>query len=265
MNKKRLILVIVVAVFVILAVISSGMQQKDGRISVPTTYDNGANGYRAFYLLLSKLGHKVTRFEEGDGDRESIPRGVLIIARPFSEYLDNKKAEKIYDWAADGGSLVIAAAGKTPFWTMLAVNSRERGKLLSSISPETDSPLSQGVKKVFVRGNWRFTLPPQESHPFNVHLKDRDGVILASTRVGKGRIFILSAPELFDNEEIQKEDNAVLMANLARQAGNDRIIIFDESIHGFFQGWQPLCVLASSTGNFVSTGSGGVSFLRGFP
>ncbi len=239
MDKKRLVFYSAVAVLVILWFVSHRSSPGVRGPGNPTTYDNGAMGYRAFYLLMEKLGHRPVRIEEKETRYSSIAGGVAIIIRPYPNYLDQDKARDLLDWVARGNSLIVADSDENIFWRSLGLRLLETEKLTERVSPARESPLSRGVGMVSVKGHWRFVLPPEQFQPFTVHLEDGEGVILASTPVGKGQVYVLSTPQLFCNGEIDRDDNVILMANLIREAGRDGVVAFDETIHGFSRDTGP--------------------------
>jgi hypothetical protein len=55
--------------------------------------------------------------------------------------------------------------------------------------------------------------------------------VLARRAIGKGELWLLSAPELFFNARLGERDNLVLLVALA---GQGRPVLFDESVHGLF-------------------------------
>jgi len=225
---------ILIAVALLFFVQSRIVRNRAGFISLPTTYDTGVNGLKAFFLLLGELGHGVDRFEETPASLEK--RGVrgLVVISPFPQYLDRQKAREIYNWAAGGRRLLVAADGDSPFWDLLSVKTHRAPGSQQRLKGETGSSLAAGVEYVQVSGSSRFRLPPAQSHPFQVHLQDSSGVICASARVGEGEVFILSAPEMFSNVNVSQESNVIFLANLCRALG-ERGISFDETIHGILK------------------------------
>jgi hypothetical protein len=55
--------------------------------------------------------------------------------------------------------------------------------------------------------------------------------VLSRRTIGKGELWLLSAPELFFNAHLAEKDNLALLVALA---GQGRPVLFDESVHGLF-------------------------------
>lgn len=75
-----------------------------------STYNTGATGTRAFYDLLSETGRKVTRWQEPPSKLSTYAQNtpsVFVIIGETRREMSEEDAQKILDWTASGGTLVL--------------------------------------------------------------------------------------------------------------------------------------------------------------
>lgn len=75
-----------------------------------STYNTGATGTRAFYDLLSETGRKVTRWQEPPSKLSTYTQNtpsVFVIIGETRREMSEEDAQKILDWTASGGTLVL--------------------------------------------------------------------------------------------------------------------------------------------------------------
>jgi hypothetical protein len=237
-NNKIIFVIIILVIFMSIAKYYSEKQKSNSgqrTRSLPTTYDTGSEGYKAVFLLFEKMGYAAGRFEKDIEMAEDIQDMSLIIVHPYFKHLDEEYAIKLYRWVRKGNNLIVIDQADSPLWKLLGVTCK-----ISGFSPQKDIQISDNtgimsnVKTLGPIGLWRFKLPDTDKS-FEIHLQDEQGVICASKTVGRGRITIFSSPFTFSNSNIDKNDNVILITNLAASAGNSRIY-FDEYLHGYGYG-----------------------------
>lgn len=237
MDKKKIVifLLAVIAVTVMVNMIGLYRRNELQKRIMPDSYGTSKSGYKAIFLLLKKLGYRVKRIGFTPDQMERRELRQLIILSPFADTLDVERTREIYDWVMKGNRILIADSQNNKFWKMLGVKIKitAASQTKEITTSGVDSAL-RGVSSVVVKGKKRFRLPPRDSHPFHVHLKDKYGVICASTRVGNGEFVILSTPEMFNNENVNKKDNVIFLTNLLQEPGMYSLG-FEESVHHHFQ------------------------------
>lgn len=75
-----------------------------------STYNTGATGTRAFYDLLSETGRRVTRWQEPPSKLSTYSQNtpsVFVIVGETRREMSEEDAQKILDWTASGGTLVL--------------------------------------------------------------------------------------------------------------------------------------------------------------
>lgn len=235
--RKIIIGIIIISLLILTAVISDLNGRRSAPwVSAPTTYDTGRAGYKALYLLLGKMGFSVGRSEIDPMLISREKNKCMFIIKPYLYFLSPARARKIYDWALDGNCLIIADDDPgNLIWEDLAVSLYPVADFKETvIKVKKDTPGLKNVKTVIINSPMRIKIPPPGSHPFTVHLEDINGPICVSTEVGKGRVFVISAPEIFNNFYIEKEDNVIFITDLITSTGNKTVYV-DESMHGFIR------------------------------
>lgn len=74
-----------------------------------STFNTGATGTRAFYDLLAETGRKVTRWQESPSKLLTVqnkPSVFVVVGRTRREFSE-EDTQKILDWTAQGGTLVL--------------------------------------------------------------------------------------------------------------------------------------------------------------
>ncbi|WP_059173234.1 DUF4350 domain-containing protein [Bacillus sp. FJAT-27445] len=64
-----------------------------------------------------------------------------------------------------------------------------------------------------------------------VLFRDQEGAVATQREVGKGKLYVLVAPELITNSEVLKEDNLAVFLKIVNDA-NPSAVLFDEYVHG---------------------------------
>ena len=92
-----------------------------------STYNTGATGTRAFYDLLSETGRNVTRWQEPPSklsDYGQNTPSVFVIIGETRRSIDEEDTNRILDWTARGGTLVLIDREPPPLLTTTTANWR---------------------------------------------------------------------------------------------------------------------------------------------
>jgi len=227
-----------------------------------TSYNPGVSGTQAFYTLLAETGRKVVRWQTSPAglskNKQSSPR-TFVIFGPIKRELTDAEAEKLLDWVADGGKLVVVdrhppkqLLETTAYWNidaepqMFPIFGKDDDPesvvtSVNAIKPLQPSVLTAGVGSVqpseFATGLNIERKPGYENKRLDdfaspvVHLSTGKLDILTEVPYGSGRIAFLTDPYIFSNGGISKVDNAQLAVSLTA-AGNAPIAI-DEFHQGY--------------------------------
>jgi len=173
------------------------------------------NGTRGLVLLLDELGANVHT-----GDR--VPGGDEKVALLLHDGLDQEDHDRILDWVARGGTLVLADPS-------------------SSLSP---SDADETVFGVIDRGTC--TMPElADVGRLQVHVSQSlstararscfgngSHAFVTSTPRGAGHIVVLGDPGVFTNEALDDADNSVLAARLLVPADATPLAVLDPNPPG---------------------------------
>lgn len=201
-------------------------RQKNTIVSKPTTYDTGKRGYKAFYLLLKKMGYNINRFERDFDELKDDPASVLLIIKPYSRIIKREDPGKLINWVKKGNRVLLMADDYNGVYSALKI---KLDYVLQSDLKDPKGTVSDNVKLVKDVGVTRI-IP--EKDEFETILEDKNGIIFARIELGKGEIFIFSAPGIFKNSSIDSDGNVILITNILKHIGKTKVLI-DESLHGY--------------------------------
>ena len=264
-------------VLIVLGIVLGNNQaadQRNGLLPKPTSYSADADGVKALYETLDRLGYSVTRKTT---KLDTAPEdGVLFLLAPD---LPISRAEwnALRAWLERGNVLIIGDSS-TAVGPIL-------GKPHTSASkPSCPSVFARGVRSFVVAEKDRIDsgeLCLRESEGFigfadsihRPHYKDEvvwkvplvpvfaddDGTTAAAGRVGRGTIIELCGCWGISNEGISSGDNLTMVLNAAGTAGRGGKITFDEYHHGYCTGQGMGSLL--STPAWLGLGAIGIGFL----
>jgi len=215
-----------------------------------STYRFNRFGYCAAYRLLGRLGYPVERNLQS---LDLLPDRIrqLWLVNPMVP-LEAKELRRLRAWVSSGGTLVCAfdqpvpaadgSRGHDAFPELLEFRVTGRPYAMLGIleAPGIVPPQPKGVDYPAGAAYGTDVVRIAVSHEARLEgnaadrwrsVRDERGVILARCPIGEGRLVVTSEMDLFSNGNLAREDNAVLIANLAHSAGGP--IAFDEYHHGF--------------------------------
>lgn len=131
--------IVVIGLLIGLNAASFSQQEKEADNEINpnrSTFNTGATGTRAFYDLLAETGRKVTRWQEPPSKlltaNQNKPSVFVIVGKTRREFSDDD-AQKLLDWTAQGGTLVLIDREPPQILTTTTGNWK-----ISSSYPEND-------------------------------------------------------------------------------------------------------------------------------
>jgi hypothetical protein len=183
-----------------------------------TTYDAGAHGTRAAYLLLDQLGYPVVRSRRPTGESA---RWVLF---PSPSAADARVLE---EWMRRGGVLVLADTdGQFAAGMGLLLHVESDGE------NEEDQP-AEGPDVARLAGGGVFVTWP--AGPDGRAWATAGGRPFVTVYpYGRGQLWLLNRPEFLVNRRLGRADNGVLVCRLGEATLDGRAgqLAFDEFFHG---------------------------------
>src|SRR5262249_49373549 len=103
----------------------------------------------------------------------------------------------------------------------------------SPVRPLQPTRLAKGVRRLSVTNPTSYVTVSGSST--TVHIGDNLGALVAETKLGRGRVVLITEPHVVSNNGIEEDDNLTLALNVLenRPAGK---IAFDEYHHGYGTG-----------------------------
>lgn len=195
----------------------------DGSSYVTTT-----SGWAAYHDLLAATGHDVVRLEEPIRPDTLDPASTLVIAQPDSFALDERQADLIATFLADGGRVVLTS---TSFFGDLGTSLVDPPPVFGGIPPSQVPaiPVAETVGVDLVATSGLYSWSDTGSA---VPLVGADGLaVVAAATVGDGRLILVADPAVLSNGLLGEADNAAL--GIALAGGTNRTIVFNEFVHGY--------------------------------
>ena len=229
--SRRVIAFIVlasVALFALMVVSVRPERTESDFISTYSSTDAGPGGVIALRRWLSGLGFE-TRSLQSARFTVAADVDVVFTLGPL-ELWQPQEAQALYRWVEAGG-VAIVASDRSLFDEELfkafgvALEDRASGPIGGEISPALDAPpfrdLSTGTARALRIGA-----------PAAVLIGDGGRAILAERRIGTGRVYLSSAPDMLANKNIGTAQNDRLILNLLGGVRPGAVVAFDEFHHG---------------------------------
>jgi hypothetical protein len=212
-----------------------------------SSYRTTPYGTRAFYTLLEESQFGVTRWEKPFTELKDHDPGTLIVISPPVQYNpDEEEITALSDWVGSGGLLIIIDREIKLGLGDVTINT-ENASLRNDVHPIQPTSLTRGVKRVALSEH--ATEIKVDSRSVTYHIGDYRSAVLADTRLGKGRVALLTDQYVVANNGIAQADNVNLALNLVSERPSGKIA-FDEYHHGYGHSWA---------------GGGMMSYFRGTP
>lgn len=246
--KGRLDAVIVAAAALVLVALAYANSTAPRQpVSVFSTFDTGANGYRALYEVLRNAGVRVSRFERVVAVLDPSVKTLVVTGYeddPSRKPLNEHDAAAIRRFVEGGGRLVAIDtefAGKNDITPGVGTTQTVSGIAAISLA---HNAYTAGVSQVLGPIGSIFPFSSKRGIPL---LANTTGSVAISYRYGRGEVVAITAPQLFGNRRLRDADNLRFAYNAIANHGP---AAFDEYVHGYDDGltmWGalPLAVRAA--------------------
>jgi hypothetical protein len=202
------------------------------KVAFGSSYDASNNGYRAAYLVLDELKYPVERSRRPSGGEirwalfpfttsPGMDDEFMPVSRGRSD-LSEKDARPLDDWVQRGGLLLLATDSPAPLARF--------GLTPGGGSQATGGPEAADAKNL--AGTSREVVGPAGGRGWGSFAGKPLVTIYPR---GKGQIWFVNRPDVFENQYIRDTDNAVLICRIADAMRAERPggrIAFDEHVHG---------------------------------
>ncbi len=227
-----------IAVLVILLTASYGLipEGQPGQEGTDS-YSLSAEGKKAFFDLANHLLPQVRRSSEHLIPPEDAE--ALVILGP-AQYPERAEWQSLYDWVAQGHSLVFVARYSEPIVEMGAFDVRVVSRFTLDAEAEAEQetgepilPLNQ-IDTSLASGeiDWKsrgvVAAPPDQTE---VLLAVDGSAHVVRRRIGRGRLIVASSDFIFDNLPLFQDDNGVLAYRILEAAHPRGPVYFDESLN----------------------------------
>jgi hypothetical protein len=220
---------IVVALIIITGIFAPNREDRD---PTPGTWNSGAAGAKAAYLLLGQLGYDEARWERPESELSAIDaaHATLVVAEPspsFAALTDKNRQQPFDDFLHHGGRIV--ATGATAAIFLPGAKAAPADRIYTDLcltTPEGPGPLARaGELEMAAPVRWSGDDPS-----VRVEQTCGDGAVVVSYPVGSGEIVWWASATPLTNLGLHQDGNLRLL--LASVGGADRTVYFDEYMHG---------------------------------
>jgi Domain of unknown function (DUF4350) len=205
---------------------------------VPSTYSTANNGAQAAYLLLQELGYRSERWEKSPTELPvNAESDILILADP-SNFPDKGERESLLRFVKSGGRMIYA--GNFPFLFLQNGATTPASLRKSAFTTDTypalaPSPFTLGVPEITLSSANRWLDSDVNQVPL---YGDRDGPVVVTWQLGKGRILWWASPTPLTNAGISRPGNLLFLLNSIKAARpgarpGATTILWDEYFHGY--------------------------------
>lgn len=217
--------VVALVVLNVLAMIAeaTGGEQGDGPPS--SSLSMGDDGLAAYASLLEHYGRPLQRLTSPLAAADLDPDATLVALDP--EQLAPQEVERLRDFAAAGGRLLLGGASLAP--SELVVDDPPPGSPVRAapVPPALAGAEPRDVARVRTagEGSWMAATGSAASDSEEARL------LLVARDLGAGEVLLLADPSPLQNRLLDEADNAGFGLQLA--GPDDGPVIFAESLHGY--------------------------------
>jgi hypothetical protein len=220
---------IVLALIVITGVLAPNREDRD---PTPTTWNSGAAGAKAAYILLGQLGYNEDRWERPEAELSTLDaaHSTLILAEPypsFAAFTDKNRQQPFIDFLHHGGRILATGAIAAIFLPDAKVTQPDR--LLTDLcitTPEGPGPLARaGELEMAAPVRWNSDDPA-----VRVSQTCNNDAVVVSYQEGSGEVVWWASATPLTNQGLHNDANLRLL--LASVGAPDRTLYFDEFMHG---------------------------------
>jgi uncharacterized protein DUF4350 len=225
--RDRGLLLGAVILFVLLIVGAVVFGGANAKVDIPSSYSTASGGAKATFLLLSKIGYNIERFEK---PLTALPKGseaLLILAEP-DEAPTGEEREALKAFLFDGGRIIASGmfAG-----TFLPENESlpdpMAGMTLRRVAAISPSPTTRAAPHITIAPLSRWSAYGT-AYPL---YGDGDQVFVVKYPYGQGEVLWLGGATPLTNAGLIEEGNLEFL--LASLGDSKAPILWDEYIHGY--------------------------------
>jgi hypothetical protein len=247
---RRIVLTVLGVILVLVVTISIVAPAAGDNDPNPTTYNSGAMGAKAAYLLISDIGYSAQRWDSPPDRLAQLDaaRTTLILANPNYAHDDEKRLQSlIAAFLARGGR--VLATDATGAFLLPGGRAARPSSLLNAVcrtTPQTfanepPDPLAlTGRVTVPEIARWDPAVtfvrdPAGRSNPVTVSQRCGDDAAVVSFNYGSGRAIWWTSPMPLTNLGLREDPSLkLLLASLPppTQPAANATILFDEFFHG---------------------------------
>lgn len=188
----------------------------------------GPTGLKAVRLLLEERGFQVNLLDRPLSEGGDLG-DLLFVIEPARPLNDSDRSAAL-EGVRKGLTLIVVGDAALPFLRTLDEHVRPSNTDDVYLAPQVAAPFLPGVPDIFVTSDLRLAGATQ---PFVQYFGDEHGGVVRGYRTGKGRIIVISDPELFSNRVVYAEpSNALLALGMARAYAQNGSLAFAEFYHG---------------------------------
>jgi Domain of unknown function (DUF4350) len=216
----------------------------------PALSANGTagNGALALHLWLERIGNRVDVSSSDSDPCAALRPGpdVLLVLRDGADIPAGAQASCL-SWARRGGRIVVATTGSTAVPLLDSLGIRVVPAPVGNVSIVQPVLLSPPVTELSGQAGAVVSTGP----PFVTAAATGSGAAIVRVPVGSGDLWLLTAPELLSNQNLNQADNAALVLNLVPPGG--RVLL--EQYAG------PSAAAGSARGDWLGAGVWGLAVI----
>lgn len=220
---------VVVALIIVTGILAPNREDND---PAPSTWNSGAAGAKAAYLLLGQLGYNEVRWERPEAELSTIDaaHATFILAEPSPSFValtDKNRRQPFDDFLHRGGRIIATGAPAALF--LPNANVAQSDRLFTDLcitTPEGPDPLARaGELEMAAPVHWAGDDPA-----VRVSQTCGEGAVVVSWPAGSGEVIWWASATPLNNQGLHNDGNLRLL--LASIGGADRTVYFDEFMHG---------------------------------
>ena len=202
------------------------------------TYSTTADGKMAFYRLTNwQTGFAIRNLEPLDVQTGFLSYGETLCILGPARYPTASEWDRLVDWVAGGGMLVVAASHADPKLAIerlgLSVRARTDDTGSGEKKEKTGGPVTTSLL-ADARLAWSSGAEVIVDGSVAEHeqlVKQGETIQAVALDYGSGRIVLVASDHIFSNQSLLSGDNAVLAFRLLEAAGPPEYVYFDESLN----------------------------------
>ena len=230
-SRDHFVFFFLFALLIGLAVISAVQRAQNDRQNsqarVPfSSYSPDNAGTLALHSWLDAAGYRTERIENDTFQVNEEVRALVLLDPTIT--LTDADVNKIIPWVERGNVLILAEQFSSRGENLLralrvGLNFLDR----RTTSATLEQPMQGQLRgaKITIR---TFSSISSERTDYVSYLSAESRPLLITFSQGKGRVWFTSAPELFDNDNLQEDANAALVFAVFSRVPHGSLIAFDE-------------------------------------